>query len=296
MSAPKKPAARRNPKDFRPPGIRLDYSPFDAADLETIVAEVRLPTISSDPARTAEWLEQVNLCAIWLKYNRELARLPLPSAELKLLNSIARQAAKLSDLLPLRVLDDDFESAESQDLSAAHDSPEPDDRIVHVDEYEPSPREAPVLPAEDEGVQVAPGVSRLLLDHIHSALETRRARQRAGTPEPVDWIDLGCAEDVLPLLATLIDLLADAAQTAVAEKEEDMDASRPHPERRFVEGLLPIYAEMFGREIGMSRGSEGNPQGPLLRFLKACFQTVGDPPKDETLVAWTYKLERSLPD
>lgn len=289
MSTRKKP--RQRPSDFQDPPLRLDLGPFNSDTLTIIVAETGHPVVSIAPDRQAKWLVALNDQAIWLDCCRAQAQRPLRSEDRKFLFSIRTYATKLLDLMPISMDDAEVQHSDGGRPLEPYVNLDLEREMVQESAYRPGEGNCP----EPEGANVPHGVRRLLLDHVYDALETRRCRQHEGKAEPIDWNEVGFAEDVLLLIPALLDLLVDAAKAAKA-----VDSATDHgdsPEYKFVAGLASIYSDMFNRTPGISRNEKTNkPGGPFLRFLNACFCVVKDAPADETLAKWIGKIKRGRPN
>lgn len=128
---------------------------------------------------------------------------------------------------------------------------------------------------------------QLLIDEEGSRTSTAEDLLKADSPS-----------EVLLLASTLSGLIAGAVRDFLQESNLSGNSVNSQvADLNFTRSLCRIYQDLFDRPIQYSRNAETNaPQGPLIRFLKSCFERLPDSnPSDETLVRWIRSVKATAP-
>ena len=246
--------------DHAEPGLDLDFAPFDAAGVRRIVGVSLAGGDGLSAAQAEALVGGLNAAAIWYRRARVADRAPSDRAVRDAIAGIARHAAALRDLLPLR--------EERDPASGEACNPHVPDALARV---------------------LAPQVDRLA--------EVSRTAGARSIPE-ADPHDILAATgtDVLADIAEGIALLAAAAETALKALPAPAPKAAGSAERAFTTAAIGFYESVLGRTAGRSRDAlTAAPRGPLLRYLAGCWDVLHpavrddpdeEPPAAETLVDW----------
>lgn len=246
--------------DHAEPGLDLDFAPFDAVGVRRIVGGSVAGEEGIGAAQAETLMGGLNAAAIWYRRARVADRAPSDRAVRDAIERIARHAAALRDVLPLR--------EESDPVSGEACNPHVPDALARA---------------------LAPQVGR-------SLREGRHGGSQALPEADADDILAATGADVLADIAGGIALLAAAAEAALADLPAPAPKAVGSAEQAFTTEAIRLYERVLGRTAGRSRDAlTAAPGGPLLRYLAACWDVLhpavrdgpGErPPAAETLVDW----------
>lgn len=241
---------RKDPANYQPPPLDLDFAPFDEDALERLISATRFEARLGDPGVRKRTLLRLNTAALWYRNAQGFNQRPTPSTEVRVLKSITSALGNLEALLPIEWEENGF--------TGERDQP-----------------------------HVARGVERLLVDELNELLGAGGDNAVADWIEILD--DADCkqpADELLLLLAVIAALVRRASEKAIAAKDEPEDQRGLVADKAFTASLVDIYVDLFDRPPGLSRDALSNePGGPLLRFVSACYGELEKPQDSEPLYA-----------
>lgn len=246
---------RIRPSSHKPAGFDLNFKPFNADILDGIVAATLQEGKLLNAPPSDGIIERMNTAAIAHRFEMEQAKSPTERMERAALVKLRKAAQTLHALLPVEF--------EEDDLSGDQCNPHVADGITRL---------------------IGTSMRTLMLQRVGEA----RAEQKAAI-RVEDLFNANSPGDALLLLSDLSNLLAESVAHKLEHGGSDGLPDRvQNANRSFVRSLLGIYEEVFSRPIRYSRNSTTNaPQGPLIRFLSACFDQLPEAnPSDESLIRW----------
>lgn len=296
-------------------GLDLDYSPFTEADFEALGNAVQPTAIVVSQTRFSNLLIALNKAARAWKLLRDIHTAPTDKQEQEYVASLGSAATRLSKLLNIS-FDNEMESSTTVPVPPTAPVPVPfEDGFARAKNARLSdaslPEDFPDDPTADGAWSVPVSLDRLV-SHFDRHYHGDGSESRHFT----------IPEEALHELAIMVRALAAGASHRLAElnaaqagPDEPLDGTSRGNRAIILDGakspnhalfwkLVPIYEELFDRQLGVSRESPssarpGNaPSGPALKFYQFVFDRIDAPRKgraDETILEWidAWKADRN---
>lgn len=245
---------KRTPQSYHGTPLDLDYTPFDEAATDLILAEVgRSFALAID---RSEFMSRLNGIAKLTRYRHSASEGPSLSQEKTFLADLRRAGRTLGSLLPHHAVPGDVDGREF-------------------------------------GLVPSAGVLRLLTAPLTRQLAIQGANtsaeglQRHGSlpvhAKTLAELGISTPEDVLDIASAVCVILEQAAVSAL-EAATSANDSTPGANEATVIALIRLYRVAFNRKIAFSRpGPGGEPGGPMIRFVRAACQVLGLDPSKATI-------------
>lgn len=266
---------RNTPNEFKFSPIDLDRAPFDESAFQKIVASVRYEPVDSSPESHKAWISKLNAYAFGLQFRIEKSRRPTKSGDRAALLSLSKAAGRLSKQLALNWDVGDLWESGGLNQSAASDSSAKKGSNHRVSDHLASL----LLPDLNERMKLGQSVqANILRDRV--------------TSHANDFD----ADEALVMLTCLASLVAEAAEATRNEMMFELEPREHHPARDFVIQMALLYAEIFGRPIGIATSTADNRiRGPLIRFIDSTSEVIGLEVKKGTVRDWLTKANMRGP-
>ncbi|MCV6826081.1 MULTISPECIES: hypothetical protein [Halocynthiibacter] len=258
-------AKRTPPTTYTTPGLDLDFAPYSSSILQEIIKQVGYPASNADRAYVYRIITRLNAAATLHRFELDRASEPTDHMNERVLKQVARVTQSLHSLLPIV----------SEEGAVTEDACNP---------------------------CISDGIARLLEPSLRTSMQNRLVainNEQAGTVSAEELFGARSSAEILLQLSEHCALLAEAATYQLKQNQADADPDNAGDESpdadtnqianaKFTFELIKVYVDLFARSPGVSKSSiDGKPSGPLIRFLRACFNHIpNQSPSDATFVRW----------